>query len=299
MGGRWGATGVRRLVMGQTVLLAVDDSTAELTADDSVLAAAMLARGLRPKPHRWGDPVRRGEVVVIRSTWDYVVHPAAFVAWLDQLDAEPAIVHNPTSLLRWNAHKGYLVDLARRGLPVVPTALVARGAAIALDDLIEQHGWDDVVIKPAVGGTARFTEHAAAIGANAAEAHLRRLVADEDTVVQPYISTITTSGEISVVVIAGQPLVAVAKHAQQGDWRVQSDFGGSAEKTELTEELQAISGRMVRAVQPTPSYARVDLVRHPDGRLLVLELELVEPELFFRLDPVSAEHLAAHIDAPR
>lgn len=246
-----------------------------------------------------GNPVRRGEVVVIRSTWDYIVHPAAFVAWLDHLDGEQAIVHNPTSLLRWNAHKGYLVDLARRGLPVVPTALVARGDPITLDDLFRQHGWDDVVIKPAVGGTARFTEHAAAIGANAAAAHLRRLVADEDTVVQPYISTITTSGEISVVVIAGQPLVAVAKHAQHGDWRVQSDFGGSAEQTELTDGLQAIAGRMVRAVQPTPSYARVDLVRHPDGRLLVLELELVEPELFFRLGPVSAEHLAAHIDASR
>lgn len=112
-----------------------------------------------------GNPVRRGEVVVIRSTWDYIVHPAAFVAWLDHLDGEQAIVHNPTSLLRWNAHKGYLVDLARRGLPVVPTALVARGDPITLDDLFRQHGWDDVVIKPAVGGTARFTEHAAAIGA--------------------------------------------------------------------------------------------------------------------------------------
>ena len=156
-------------------------------------------------------PWRRGKVVVIRSTWDYVVHPAAFVAWLDHLDVEQAIVHNPTSLLRWNADKGYLIDLARRGLPVVPTALVAPGDPFTLDDLFLQHGWDDVVIKPAVGGTARFTEHAAAIGANAAEAHLRRVVADEDTVVQPYISTITTSGEISVVVIAGQPLVAVVK----------------------------------------------------------------------------------------
>ena len=94
-----------------------------LTADDSVLAEAMVARGLRPRAHRWGDPVRRGDVVVIRSTWDYVERPAAFAAWLDHLDAEQAIVHNPTPLLRWNAHKGYLVDLARRGLPVVPTAL--------------------------------------------------------------------------------------------------------------------------------------------------------------------------------
>jgi glutathione synthase/RimK-type ligase-like ATP-grasp enzyme len=285
--------------MGRTVLLAVDDSTAEFTADDSVLAEAMLARGLRPRAHRWGDPVGRGEVVVIRSTWDYVERPAAFAAWLAHLDSQQAIVHNPSPLLRWNAHKGYLVDLALRGLPVVPTALIGRGEAITLDELIEQHGWDDVVIKPAVGGTARLTEHAAAIGAHAAEAHLRRLVADEDAVVQPYISTITTSGEVSVVVIAGQPLLAVAKHAQDGDWRVQSDFGGSTEKTELTMELRSISRQVVGAVQPTPTYARVDLVRQPSGSLLVLELELVEPELFFRLNPTSAEHLAAHIDSNR
>lgn len=287
------------MAMGRTVLLAVDGSTADLTADDSVLAEAMVARGLRPRAHRWGGPVRRGDVVVIRSTWDYVEQPAAFAAWLDHLDAEQAIVHNPTTLLRWNAHKGYLVDLARRGLPVVPTVLVGRGEAIRLDELIEQHRWGDVVIKPAVGGTARLTENAAVIGADAAEAHLRRLVADEDAVIQPYLPTITSSGEISVVVVAGQPLVAVAKHAQHGDWRVQSDFGGSAEQIELTEELRAISRRVVGAVQPMPSYARVDLVRHPSGPLLVLELELVEPELFFRLDPISAEHLAAHIDANR
>ncbi len=237
--------------------------------------------------------------MVIRSTWDYVERPAAFAAWLAHLDAQQAIVHNPTPLLRWNAHKRYLVDLAHRGLPVVPTALIGRGEAITLDELIEQHGWDDVVIKPAVGGTARLTEHAAAIGAHAAEAHLRRIVADEDAVVQPYMSTITTSGEISVVVIAGQPLLAVAKHVQQGDWRVQSDFGGSTAHTELTGELRAISRQVVGAVQPTPSYARVDLVRQPSGLLLVLELELVEPELFFRLSPTSAEHLAAHIDADR
>ncbi len=290
---------MRRLDMGRTVLLAVDDSTADLTADDSVLAEAMCARGLRPRAHRWGDPVRRGDVVVIRSTWNYVEQPAAFATWLDHLDAEEAIVHNPTPMLRWNSHKGYLIDLARRGLPVVPTALVGRGEAIRLDELIEQRGWDDVVIKPAVGGTARLTKHAAEVGANAAEAHLRRLVAAEDAVIQPYVSTITSSGEISVVVIAGQPLVAVAKHAQQGDWRVQSDFGGSAERTELTEELRAISRQAVGVVQPMPSYARVDLIRHPSGPLLVLELELVEPELFFRLDPISAEYLAAHIDANR
>ena len=101
------------------------------------------------------------------------------------------------------------------------------------------------------------------------------------------------------MVIAGQPLVAVAKHAQQGDWRVQSDFGGSAELTELTGELRAVSRQVVGAVEPTPSYARVDLVRQPGGPLHVLELELVEPELFFRLGPTSAEHLAAHIDSAR
>src|SRR5262245_26907567 len=106
--------------MGRTVLLAVDDSTADLTADDSVLAEAMLARGLRPRAHRWGDPVGCGDVVVIRSTWDYVERPGAFAAWLAHLDSQQAIVHNPTPLLRWNAHKGYLVDLAHRGLPVVP-----------------------------------------------------------------------------------------------------------------------------------------------------------------------------------
>jgi glutathione synthase/RimK-type ligase-like ATP-grasp enzyme len=282
--------------MGTDVLLAVDASTAELTPDDALLAAAMDARGLRPRPHRWGRPVEHGAIVVIRSTWDYIQRPAVFLAWLDHLDAQQAIVHNATNVLRWNTHKRYLVDLERHGVPVVETALVPRGTRRTLEELIDERGWDDVVVKPAVGGTARLAEHRATVGHTAAAAHLRRIVTHEDAVVQPFISTITTLGETSVVAVGEKPRLAVAKRARRGDWRVQTEFGGSVEPTDLTDELRSIAGRALAAVHPTPAYARVDVVRDELGVLRVLELELVEPELFFRLSASLADDLAAHIE---
>jgi hypothetical protein len=245
---------VRALLVGSVVLLAVDEATAELTFDDALLASAMAARGLRPQPHVWGRSVEPGATVIIRSTWDFVERPAEFSAWLEHLDLQRAIVHNPTRLLRWNAHKGYLIDLACRGVPVVETS-------------------GDVGI----------------------EAHLDRLVAYEDAVVQPFMASVTTSGETSVMAIDGRPIDAVIKRPQSGEWRVQAEFGGTAELTELTAELRLITRRALTVVQPTPTYARVDVVRDERGELRVLELELVEPELFFRLSPMLAERFAAHI----
>jgi glutathione synthase/RimK-type ligase-like ATP-grasp enzyme len=285
--------------MDRTVLLAVDEATSALTGDDAVLAAALDARGIRSAPVVWGRPVTAGATVVIRSTWDYIERPAAFAAWLDRLDAVGAVVHNPTSLLRWNLHKGYLVELDRRGVAVVPTVVVRRGHRTSLDEVLARHGWRDVVIKPAVGATAWRTEHAGAIGGPAASAHLAQLVETGDAVVQPFVESITTTGEVSVVVIGGRPLLAVLKRAATGDWRVQSDYGGSVAVVELTAELRRAALAAVGALRPVPTYARVDLVRDEHDALRVLELELVEPELFFRLDTATAAHLAALVVARR
>lgn len=274
-----------------------------MTDDDRILAAALAGQGYAVQPLRWGALVDPGSIIVIRSTWDYVERPAHFVEWLDHLDARQAVVFNPTPLVRWNMHKGYLCDLERAGVPVVATELIRRGESANLDEVMERRRWDDVVIKPAVGGTARLTVHRARIGHEAARDHLLQLVTNEDAVVQPYLSSITTAGEISVVAIGGQVHMAVAKTAKPGEWRVQGDFGGRCELTAVTGEIRNVAMRALSSVSPIPGYARVDVVRGENGMLLVLELELVEPELFFRLDATLAErfatYLAAQLNAPQ
>ena len=283
---------------GTAVVFAVDALTIDLTADDKVVAEAIRRRGVEVRPVVWGTEFLADGPVVIRSPYDYVERPAEFRVWLDDLDASGAAVANPTELLRWNMHKGYLGELAARGVAVVPTEILVRGSRRPLTDVMADRGWTRMVIKPAIGASARQTVSAdggdqASLGS--AEQHVRRLVETEDVLVQPFLASIESDGEVSVMVIGGEITHAVIKRPSLGEWRVQSDFGGSAERIPVTVEheravmsvLDAVAGLVERA----PVYARVDMVR-VDGALHLMELELIEPELFFQLAPESAERLA-------
>jgi glutathione synthase/RimK-type ligase-like ATP-grasp enzyme len=278
-----------------SLLLAVDASTPDLTDDDRHFAEACARHGLDPRPLPWGATVPVGSIVVIRSTWDYVERPREFAAWLDHLDAQRAVVHNPTRLLRWNMSKRYLASLAAAGVPTVPTELVEHGAAPSLDSIRARRGWDDVVVKPAVGGTARRSELSAHVGWAALQRHLDALTAEEDAIVQPYLPSVTVTGETSIIAVGGDCRLAVVKRPASNDWRVQTDFGGTVDAIALEDEQLHLAHAALAPVTPVPTYARIDAVRDLDDRLVVLELELVEPELFFRLDPSLGDHLATHL----
>jgi len=277
------------------VFLAVDVATVSLTSDDRVLAESIVAAGSEAVPVIWGERLPPASTLVIRSTWDYVDDPDRFVSWLSELDAGGVVVHNPTSLLRWNLHKRYLVDLIRLGVPTVPTVVVSQGDDVDVGALMRWNGWEDAVIKPAIGGTARLAVHVDAIGTDAAQHHLDDLLAVEDAIVQRFVPSVPAVGETSVIAIAGVVTHAVHKRATAGDWRVQAEFGGSSEPVAVDGRLAAAACNAIAAVQPTPAYARVDLVEGPTGELQLIELELVEPELFFRLAAHAATRLAHHI----
>jgi glutathione synthase/RimK-type ligase-like ATP-grasp enzyme len=252
-----------------------------LTADDRVLAEAIVAAGREAVPVIWGEPLPVAATLAIRSTWDYVEDADRFAAWLDQLDADGVAVHNPTSLLRWNLHKGYLPDLARHGVPTVPTVVVPRSQRVDVGQLLHRHGWDDAVVKPAIGGTARLAVHVDAIGVVAAQRHVEELLVDEDAIVQQFVASVPSTGEISVIVIGGVVTHAIRKRAAEGGWRVQSEYGGTSEPIVLDDRLATAARAAVAAVHPSPTYARIDLVEGLTGQLQLIELELVEPELFF------------------
>ena len=228
---------------------------------------------------------------MLRSPWDYVDRPDEFRRWLDALDRHGATVHNATTLVRWNLHKAYLVDLAGRGASTVPTVVVPRGRPAALDAL----PWPDVVIKPAIGASARLTVHTGRIAADEAQHHLDRLLDGEDAVIQPYLPSIADHGELSVVVIHGEPTHAIAKRPAPGDWRVQRELGGTVDLIPMTAELITAAMATITALDSMPTYARVDLVRADDKELLLIEVELIEPELWFDLAPDAATRLAAAV----
>jgi glutathione synthase/RimK-type ligase-like ATP-grasp enzyme len=282
------------MTRGHTVLLAVDDATHRLTDDDRHLAVALERRGAHVEPLIWGRDVPAGATVVVRSTWDYIDRPTDFGRWLDHLERSHVVVHNSIDVLRWNMHKRYLVELATRGVPTVPTRVVPVGEHLDLTDLRAATGWDDLVVKPAVGGTARLADHSRGVGLAALQRHLDRIVEREDALVQPFVDSIASAGEISILAIAGEPCLAVRKTAAPGDWRTQAEFGGSATTTHITPALEDIASAALGALGTTPAYARIDVIADASDHRLI-ELELIEPELFFRFDPTVADRLARHV----
>jgi glutathione synthase/RimK-type ligase-like ATP-grasp enzyme len=248
----------------------------------------------------WDDPAvdwGRYEAVVIRSTWDYHRSLGRFLRWCEEVDAVTRLV-NPAPLARWNAHKRYLVELADAGVPVVPTELVTGGSGESLAAVADRRGWDEVVLKPAVGagsvGTSRHRPDDPA-----AERAFAALAARGDVLVQPFLSEIESRGETSVVVVDGTVTHAVAKVPAAGDFRVQEQYGGRRWAVEPTAAEVALAREAVTFAGATarPVYARVDCAT-VDGAPHVMELEVIEPALFLPLAPAgTADALVAAVVA--
>jgi glutathione synthase/RimK-type ligase-like ATP-grasp enzyme len=226
------------------------------------------------------------DLVVIRSTWDYSWRAAEFLAWAEKCAAVTRLA-NPVEVVRWNTDKRYLGDLAAAGVPVVPTRYLAPGDA---PDLPGDH---EYVVKPTSGAGARYAARYTADDHDTAVRHLARMHGEGLTaMVQPYLAGIDVSGERALQFFGGRLLHASRKgavlapgtaydeqkvaHPDLVPWRPSS------------AEL-AVAERALAAVPGTPEllYARVDLVDGEDGEPRVMELELVEPNLFLQLHPGS------------
>lgn len=263
-------------------------------AEDAPLVAALAARGLRAAPAVWDDPgVDWGaaRMCLPRSPWDYHLRLPEFLDWVGAVARRTRLEH-PPAVLRWNADKRYLADVAALGLPVIPTVRLERGRAADLRALLAAEGWADAVLKPSVGATSSGLVRVSAHG----QALLDGLLVRDDVLVQPYLPAVTREGELSLVVIDGELTHAVRKRPRPGDFRVQDQFGGTAERVEPSDAEAALALRAARAVagflRHDLLYARVDLLTGAGGDPLVLEVEVLEPGLFLDLAPAAAERMA-------
>jgi glutathione synthase/RimK-type ligase-like ATP-grasp enzyme len=257
--------------------------------ESPLLVAALAERGVRAAIVPWTRDRDWSAVplVVCRTPWDYVDRPDAFLSWVRATGAATRLL-NPPGLLAWNLHKRYLAELAERGVPVVPTthrgpgaSPAARVAALAVAG--------DVVVKPAVSGGAKGTIRTAA-ASDAAREHLTALLREGDALVQPYLPEVE-GGEVSLVLFAGELSHAVRKVPARGDFRVQSEFGGAVVAHDPTAEEREVARAVLDALAWAPAYARIDLVTTGEGPLL-MEAELIEPELFLGADPAAAGRFA-------
>jgi glutathione synthase/RimK-type ligase-like ATP-grasp enzyme len=212
---------------------------------------------------------------LLRATWNYPERPADFLSWLERIARSTRVYHAP-DVVRWNMHKSYLLDLERRGIPIVPTELVRCGDRKSLAEIASARGWSDLVVKPAIGAGSRGTLRVAAEAFDRDDAHLRVLVDRGDALVQPYMESVAEYGERAIVWIDGVPTHAVRKSPR---------FLGDPERVSQAVPIapdEAELARRALAAAPGPLlYGRVDMVRDEHGTPRVMELELIEPSLFF------------------
>lgn len=285
--------------MGMDVALATCAEFPGLSPDDQPLLEELRRRGLKSEPVVWNAPGfdwSQPKLCILRNTWDYSTRHREFLGWIDAV-SRATVLWNPAGVVRWNSHKTYLRDLQERGIPIAPTVWLEAGSRASLTELRAGQGWEEAVIKPAVSGTARATIRTARYSPQAAQNHLDRLLAVEDVLVQRYIGSVESRGELSLIFLEGRFSHAVRKRAAAGDFRVLEEWGGSTvPASPSSEELEFAEG-VLRAAGFETLYGRVDLWEDDNGRLLVSELELVEPELYFRYAPEAAGRLAGGIEA--
>jgi hypothetical protein len=270
-----------------------------LSADDQLLLAPLAARGITAQPAAWDDPAVAWDsydALVVRSTWNYHTSFDAFRAWIGRVDSLGVPMWNPPAILRWNASKTYLRDLAADGVSVVPTRWVADGAGPELAEVLADAGWSDAVVKPAVSASAYETWRIARGRPTADdEARFRRIVASPaGAMVQRFLPELATNGEWSLMFIAGEYSHAVLKRPRPGDFRVQHEHGGSAEPVVPPAHVLGAAREITMRIPGRWLYARVDGVEI-GGRFVLAELELLEPSMFLKSDANAADRLAEAI----
>jgi glutathione synthase/RimK-type ligase-like ATP-grasp enzyme len=259
--------------------------------DAGPLASALAAAGIDARVLAWDDPRApwaETRLAVLRSPWNYPHHLQAFLTWAARV-ASFAELWNPLHVVRFSAHKGYLLALEQAGVPVTPTVLLPRGSRTTLTALLAERGWDEAVVKPVVSAASFRTRRVHAARPEEGEVHLRHLVRERDVLVQRYLPAVEDHGERALVWVDGALTHAVRKSPR---------FEGEAEC--VSREAVPISpaeadlARRALAAAPGPLlYARVDVAPGPGGDPLLMELELVEPSLFFAQGPIALERLVA------
>jgi glutathione synthase/RimK-type ligase-like ATP-grasp enzyme len=263
-----------------------------LPDDDQFLLASLEGRGIRHRVAVWDDPDvdwSESSVTLLRAAWDSHLNPPSFTAWLNKLGNQSHLL-NTTPLVQWNFDKHYLVELREKGMNVVPTALLTSASEAAISQALQQITAAEIVVKPRFGGDAygvtRLPPKSEAIAG-----HFKRFGANGGLLIQPFIPGVELERERSLVFIGGRFTHALYRNP----------FGSGPTRqtpdnihTPTPEELSYC--RELLGSLPRLTYARVDLLPF-NSRSALMELEIIDPSLFFKAQPSAADALAAEVQA--
>ncbi|MGH8251282.1 MAG: ATP-grasp domain-containing protein [Steroidobacteraceae bacterium] len=267
--------------------------------DDDLAIEPLALRGWAVETVPWNRSAvdwARYDLAVIRSTWDYQHHTADFLVTLAAIEKAGVRLENGIDIVRWNIGKTYLRELETKGVPTVPTLWrdrLNRGGLLPLFDELQS---ELAVIKPVVSGNAEGAWRLDRARVQALAPEIETYYAGRALMMQPFERGILDEGEYSLVYFCGVLSHGILKVPKSGDFRVQEEHGADIRAIRVEPELRAAGDAAIAAIGRQLLYARADLVRSAHG-FRVMELELVEPALYLRMDVGAPERFALAVDS--
>ena len=262
--------------------------------DDRLLTEALEKHGLKVTRTNWDNPDfdwSKTKYAIFRTPWDYFNRYDEFAVWLENTSKATKFI-NSIDTINWNIDKHYMLELEKAGINIPPTVFIEPGDTRTLAEITEQLNWNEFILKPAISGGAWHTYRLNRSNLNGHEAVFKELIKDKSMLLQEYQYSIVEKGEVSFMLFGGRFTHAVLKKAKPNDYRVQDDFGGSVHDYAPTQSEIEFAEMVVKKSRPGIPYARVDVMWDRNEKLSVGELELFEPELWFRKYPPAAETLS-------
>jgi glutathione synthase/RimK-type ligase-like ATP-grasp enzyme len=265
--------------------------------EDNYVKTALEKLNLKVGRFSWDDTTfdwASTKYVLFRSTWDYFNRYAEFSIWLNKISKQTTLL-NSENTIRWNIDKHYLLDLQKKGIHICESYFIEASETKSLQELALNYQLTEFVLKPCISGGGRHTYKINQNNILENETIFSELIAKEAMIIQPFQHNIVTKGEISLMVINGKFTHAVLKNAKKGDFRVQDDFGGTVSDYSPSQIEIDFAENAIKACKELPIYARVDVFTDNNDKLAIAELELIEPELWFRRNSKAADELAKGI----
>jgi len=267
---------------------------------DELLVEPLAERGWSVNFVSWRDgniDWDEFEVVIIRSPWDYQDDPALFMKVLEEIDSSGARLENSLEIVKWNINKTYLRDMQQRGIKIVPSLWYNNWKKLdTLRELFTRLDTEELVIKPLISANA---DHTYRLFKNTFEEKsdlLEKTFRNRPFMIQPFVDSIVTEGEYSLFYFGDEYSHAIVKKPEKGDFRVQEEHGGTLHTLEPDTKLLELGDKTIQNITPLPLYSRIDFVRLSDKTYALMELELIEPSLYFNMDPESPERFARIFD---
>ena len=275
------------------------DSLADFECYDYLTIEPLRSLGYEVSEVSWRADIRWDDfdAVIIRSPWDYQDAPEQFMSVLRAIEQSSARLVNPLSVVEWNINKAYLRDLQNAGADIVPTLWSMDLQMAELEHAVSHFGSDELIVKPAVSANADDTFRIPSAQVAEFFASHGPLFCNRECLIQPFLSSVLEEGEFSLFYFNGELSHCILKTPAQGDFRVQEEHGGRLRLIESPEaQLLQAGARVVDSLPQKLLYGRLDFVRHGDAFLL-MEAELIEPSLYFNMDPTSPERFARAVQA--